>query len=204
MLITLRKLIIPSFLRRLKKSEKGTILIEFAFVFPVVLLLLLGGFETFRLLMANRKSSMTVTSVGNLISQNEILSSGAIQDIFDAVINIMKPLSLGTDGQIFVSYVTGSDGGNTIERQCKGTANSALASRIGAAGGPANLTVIPGNFTIAPSETVVISEIVYHYQPVFINLSTWLSQGMFAAHDVYQVAVQKPRFDAITFTDGCP
>jgi len=197
-------LVIPSFIRNLRKSEKGTILIEFAFVFPVVLLLLLGGFETFRLLMANRKSNMTVTSVGSLVSQNKTLTSGGIRDIFDAVGNIMKPLSLGSDGQIFVSYVTGSAGGNIIDIQCKGTSNSSLTSRIGTQGGQANLTGIPGNFTIAPAETVIISEIVYHYQPIFINLSNWLSLGMFAAHDVYQVAVQKPRYNTITFSDGCP
>jgi len=197
-------LVIPSFIRNLRKSEKGTILIEFAFVFPVVLLLLLGGFETFRLLMANRKSNMTVTSVGSLVSQNKTLTSGGIRDIFDAVGNIMKLLSLGSDGQIFVSYVTGSAGGNTIDIQCKGTSNSSLASRIGTQGGQADLTGIPGNFTIAPAETVIISEIVYHYQPIFINLSNWLSLGMFAAHDVYQVAVQKPRYNTITFSDGCP
>jgi len=197
-------LVIPSFIRNLRKSEKGTILIEFAFVFPVVLLLLLGGFETFRLLMANRKSNMTVTSVGSLVSQNKTLTSGGIRDIFDAVDNIMKPLSLGSDGQIFVSYVTGSAGGNTIDIQCKGTSNSSLASRIGSQGGQANLTGIPGNFTIAPAETVIISEIIYHYQPIFINLSNWLSLGMFAAHDIYQVAVQKPRYNTIIFSDGCP
>lgn len=196
--------IIPSFIQKLRKSEKGTILIEFAFVFPVVLLLLLGGFETFRLLMANRKSSMTVATVGSLVSQNKTLTSGAIQDIFNAVENIMKPLSLGTDGQIFVSYVTGSAGGNTINIQCKGTANSALASKIGVQGGQANLTVIPGNFTIAPAETVIISEVIYHYQPIFVNLTNWLAKGMFATHDIYQVAVQKPRFNSIIFSDGCP
>jgi len=197
-------LVIPYFIRNLRKSEKGTILIEFAFVFPVVLLLLLGGFETFRLLMANRKSNMTVTSVGSLVSQNKTLTSGGIRDIFDAVDNIMKPLSLGSDGQIFVSYVTGSASGNTIDIQCKGTSNSSLASRIGSQGGQANLTGIPGNFTIAPAETVIISEIIYHYQPIFINLSSWLSLGMFAAHDIYQVAVQKPRYNTIIFSDGCP
>ncbi|NOZ43167.1 MAG: hypothetical protein GXP02_08410 [Alphaproteobacteria bacterium] len=204
MLITGKKRLIPDFIRKLRKSQKGTILIEFAFVFPVVLLLLLGGFETFRLLMANRKSSMTVTSVSNLVSQNKTLTSGAIKNIFDAVDNIMKPLSLGTDGQIFVSYVTGTSGGNIIELQCKGTTNTTLTSKIGTAGGQANLAVIPGQFTLAPKETVVISEIIYHYQPVFIALGNLFSTGMFTTHDIYQVAVEKPRYKTITFTNGCP
>jgi len=204
MLINLRNYIIPRLLRRLQKSEKGTILIEFAFVFPVTLILLLGGFETFRLLMAHRKANMTVTSVSNLFSQNKALTTSAIQDIFDSVEHIMKPLALKTDGQVLISYITGTPTGNTINLQCRGTTNTSIASKIGAQGNEADLTRIPGAFTVADTETVVITELVYRYEPVIVNLSNWLNNGMFAAHDVYHVSVQKPRFTSITFNGGCP
>lgn len=205
MLINLRNRIIPPFIRKLGKSQKGTILIEFAFVFPVTLLLLMGGFETFRLLMAHRKTNMTVMSVGNLISQNKNLDSSAIQNIFDAIENIMKPLELNTDGQVFVSYITGTAGGdNIINLQCKVTQNGALASRIGIEGEPADLDLLPGNFTIDEFETVVISEVVYRYEPLFLNLSNWMNSSIFASQNVYHVSVQKPRFGDINFTDGCP
>lgn len=204
MLIEFRKMIIPSFIRQLRQSEKGTILIEFAFVFPVTIMLLLGGFETFRLLMAERKANMTVMSVGNLISQNKILNSVAVQNIFDAVDNIMKPLELGTNGQIFVSYVTGTAAGNNIDLQCTATANTELASKLGVQNQQADLTQIAGNFTVDQYETVVISEVVYRYEPVFVNLGDWFGASMFATHDVYHIAVQKPRYGEVTFTDGCP
>ncbi len=204
MLINLRKIIIPSFIRNLKKSTKGTILIEFAYIFPVVLILLLGGFETFRLLMAHRKTNTTVMAVGNLVSQNKQLDSAAVQNIFDAVENIMKPLQLSADGQIFMSYITGTAGGNTIDLQCKGTTNISHASKIGAEGEEADLSRIPGNFTIADTETVVISEVVYRYEPMVMNLSGLLHNTIFAAHDIYHVAVQKPRYATIDFENGCP
>jgi len=204
MLINLRKIIIPPFIRKLKKSTKGTILIEFAYIFPIVLLLLMGGFETFRLLLAHRKANTTVMSVGNLISQNEQLSSGAIRNIFDAVENIMKPLELGAQGQIFMSYVTGTAGGNTIALQCKGTANLSHASKIGDEGNEADLTRIPGNFTVVDTETVVISEVVYRYEPMLLNLSGLLHNTIFSAHDIYHVSVQKPRHTIIEFDSGCP
>ncbi len=204
MLIDFRKIIIPAFIRNLKKSERGTILIEFAYVFPITLILLLGGFETFRLLMAHRKTNMTVMSVGNLVSQNKELDSGEIQNIFDAVENIMKPLQLTTDGQIFISYVTGTAGGNVISLQCSGTVNASIASQIGTEGNTADLDSLPGSFTIAETETVVVSEVVYQYEPIIINLSNWLQNSMFATHNVYQVAVQKPRYETIDFSNGCP
>ena len=204
MLVKMRKKILPAFIRNLKKSDKGTILIEFAYLFPIVMLLSLGGFETFRLLMAHRKANMTVTSVGNLVSQNKALNSGAIQNIFDAVTNIMNPLELSTDGQIFISYVTGTSDGNTIELQCKGTNNSGLVSKIGTEENEADLTRLPGSFSISENETVVISEIIYRYEPIIIDLSYWLHNSMFDSHDVYHVAVQKPRFTTIAFNDGCP
>ncbi len=204
MLINFRKIIIPAFIRNLKKSEKGTILIEFAYVFPITLTLLLGGFETFRLLMAHRKTNMTVMSVGSLVTQNKELDSGEIQNIFDAVENIMKPLQLTTDGQIFISYVTGTAGGNVISLQCTGTVNAAIASQIGNQGDTADLASLPGNFSIAETETVVVSEVVYRYEPIIINLSSWMQNSMFATHNVYQVAVQKPRYETIDFSSGCP
>ncbi len=204
MLINLRKIIIPRFIRNLKKSTKGTILIEFAYIFPIALILLMGGFETFRLLMAHRKANTTVMSVGNLVSQNKKLDSAAVQNIFDAVENIMKPLELSEDGQIFMSYITGTAGGNNIDLQCKGTANASLASKIGAEGDEADLTSIPGNFTIADTETVVISEVVYRYEPMVMNLSGLLHNTIFASHDIYHVSVQKPRYATIEFSEGCP
>ncbi|MCF6195553.1 MAG: pilus assembly protein [Emcibacter sp.] len=204
MLIQIRRLIIPRFIQTLKKSEKGAIMIEFALTFPVVLLLLLGGFETFRLLMAHRKSNMTVTSISNLVSQNKNLSSSAIQNIFDAVENIMKPLKLDQNGQIFISYVTGTAGGNIINLQCTGTANTSLTSKLGAQGAEADLAVLPGDFSIAEFETVVISEVIYRYEPVFVQLSSWQQNNMFASHDIYQAAVQKPRYGTIVFDSGCP
>lgn len=205
MLIRLRNYIIPGFIRNLKKSEKGTILIEFAFVFPVTMMLFMGGFETFRLLMAYRKTNMTVMSVGNLISQNKNLDSDGIENIFTAVKNIMEPLDLGTDGQVFVSYVTGIAGGdNIINLQCKGTQNASQASKIGIQGDSADLGQLPGNFTIDEFETVVISEVVYRYEPIFLNLSTWMKSSIFASQDVYNASVQKPRFTEINFINGCP
>ncbi|MBL4893960.1 MAG: pilus assembly protein [Emcibacter sp.] len=204
MLIKFKKMMVPRFIHKLKKSTKGTILIEFAITFPVTLLLLLGGFETFRLLMAHRKSNMTVTSMSNLVSQNKNLSSAAIQDIFDAIDNIMKPLELDENGQLFISYVTGTAGGNVINLQCRGTNNISVASKIGAEGEEADLDRIPGNFSIAEYETVVISEVVYRYEPIFVHFSNTQQNNMFASHDVYQVAVQKPRYGSINFDGGCP
>ncbi|MBL4800666.1 MAG: pilus assembly protein [Emcibacter sp.] len=204
MLINIRKIIIPRFIRNLKKSHKGTIIIEFALTFPIMLLLLLGGFETFRLLMAHRKSNMTVTSVSNLVSQNKTLSSGAIQNIFNAVENIMQPLELDENGQIFITYVTGTSGGNVIGLQCKGTSNASIASKIGIEGDEANLDSLPGNFSIAESETVVISEVIYHYEPIFVHFGTSQNNNIFTGHDIYQVAVQKPRYGSITFSSSTP
>ena len=199
-----RKILISRKINSLKKSEKGTVLIEFAFVFPVTLMLLLGGFETFRLMMAHRKANTTVMSVGSLFSQNKTMNKAAISDIFDAIDHVMKPLELKNDGQVLVSYVTGTTSTNNIDLQCKSNGTNPIASKIGLQDQAADLTRIPGNFTLKNGETVVIAEVVYRYEPVFVNLSSWLNTGMFAAHDVYHVSVQKPRYTTITFTGGCP
>jgi len=203
MLIKIRKIIKPAFLRKFMRNEKGTILIEFAFTFPIILLAMMAGFEVFRLLMMERKTNLTVNAMTNLISQNQFLADTGIQNAFDAVDHIMKPFAL-TNGQVIISYVTGGAGASTINVQCNGTSNAAYTSKIGTTGQNAQLGSIPGDFSLNDGETVVISEVYMDYSPLFFSLGGVLQSTLFAPREIYHISVQKPRFGDIIFTNGCP
>jgi|GEM_PF-1266040 len=189
---------------KLTRHNQGSIMIEFAVVMPIIMLLLFGGFEIFRAMMVERKSNQTVSTMTNLVSQRQTLTSEGITDVFNAIEAVMNPFELGEDGQVIISYVTGGAANATVNVQCSATGNADLGSKVGSEGGTADLGIVPGNFSLADGETVVISEIYFRYEPIFTRIGSLYGGRSYDARDVYHLAIQKPRNGQITFPDGCP
>lgn len=204
MLINLRNCLVPARLRELRQNQQGTILIEFAFTFPVILMTLMLGVEVFQFMMVQRKSSQTVNSVNNLISQNQQVDSTDITDIFNAVDHIMEPFGLIGNGQVIISQVSGTIGDPVIVDQCRISGSVSLISKIGSVGDSTTLSAVPGTFTLEDGEYAIVTEVYYQYEPLFVNLRSDLGGGIFTAQNIYHVAVQEPRFGRVVFTNGCP
>jgi hypothetical protein len=193
-----------SFLKKLRDDERATLFIEFAYTFPIFLLLIMGGYEVFRLLLLERKINLTASSVANLIAQNQVLPKEGISNIFDAVDNILTPFELKDNGQVFVSYVHARRSKNSIELQCKALNGGGYKSKLGSQKGKAQLDVLPGNFTLTDGENVVITEVYLKYEPFFYDFSNILETSMLSARDLYTISAQSPRFGEVIFTTGCP
>lgn len=204
MLIKIYNCLIPRRLRALRRDQRGTILIEFAFTFPVIVMTLMLGFEVFQFMMVQRKTSQMVNSVNNLVSQNQQVANTDITDIFDAVDHIMSPFELGGNGQIIISQIAGTAGNPVVTTQCKYSSSDTLISKVGIEGANANLNTLPGTFTLADGEYSIVTEVYYHYTPNFLNLSADMGGGIFTEHNVYHVAAQEPRFGQVVFSNGCP
>ncbi|MEM8877319.1 MAG: TadE/TadG family type IV pilus assembly protein [Pseudomonadota bacterium] len=76
---------------RIGKDEKGVAIVEFALIFPLLLLALLGSVDVTRAMMADRKLSAMASSVGDLVAREEAMQSGTMDQIFDAVAPLMTP-----------------------------------------------------------------------------------------------------------------
>lgn len=67
--------------------------VEFALVFPLMLLLLFGGFETSQLLQVNRKMTNVAATASDLVAQATVITNADRDDIFNAAAAIVTPFS---------------------------------------------------------------------------------------------------------------
>ena len=67
--------------------------VEFALVLPILLSMLLGGFELSRLQAVSRKVTLTTRAVADLTTQNAILSTSDLNVILGASSQIFSPFS---------------------------------------------------------------------------------------------------------------
>src|SRR5688572_12199773 len=65
--------------RRFRRSEQGVTLIEFALIFPIMLLLFIGLVEFGEAFSVNRKISNAASTVSDLISQERSVTNAELQ-----------------------------------------------------------------------------------------------------------------------------
>lgn len=79
--------------RPLAHDERGTALIEFAFVLPFLVLLFIGGFQLMDAISAYRKVGGTVRALADLTTQNTTMSDTQADEILNASRQVMAPYS---------------------------------------------------------------------------------------------------------------
>lgn len=143
------------------RREDGTIVIEAAFSLPLLLLLLLGGFETSQYVLANQKLSRIATTMSDTIAQSsQALSERQMHDLLNSVNFMASPFDMTSSGRVIITAVTGSTGSNQVMwRRCAG--GLAQTSRLGA---PAAL---PGSVLLPNGTTAVVTEAFIDYRPMF-------------------------------------
>ncbi|MCC7251307.1 pilus assembly protein [Hyphomicrobium sp.] len=65
--------------------------VEFAFIVPILLLMMIGTFEITRAISIDRKFSIVTTMVADLVAREEKLTKDDITAIYDVVENAMAP-----------------------------------------------------------------------------------------------------------------
>lgn len=173
-------------------AQKGIAAVEFALVLPVFMALLIGGTETTFLLMQSERVDRIAYSVTDIITQSETLTKTDLDTTFLAAAQLMQPFDFNANGVVIVSSVYKPSGGTaTIKWQYAGGGALARASKIGYVGQTPSL---PDNMSLNDNDNVIVSEVYYAYKPLFVNA------GYLAAHDLYHVAVYKPRLSPLIST----
>ncbi|MGB0695159.1 MAG: TadE/TadG family type IV pilus assembly protein [Rhodospirillaceae bacterium] len=148
---------------RLSREEKGLAAVEMAFVIPVLVFLLLGGIEMGRLILINQKADRAAATLADLISQSEAVSETSIQDIFEAATWVLEPYPADPNAAMILTSVIGNGGARIAWQRARNT--SPGESRVGQSGGAASL---PPGFVVRDGENVVIAELFYDYEPLFL------------------------------------
>ena len=181
--------------RSLRRDTGGGVMIEFAFVAPVLLIAGLGSLELANLTLAYmRVSDIAIKVADNSARVRVSIDESDINEIFTGAKEMGKPINFAANGRIILSSVEPLVGGTPPKvtnqylrwQRCTGAypVNSTHGSEgDGATGtGQAAGYGVPGGGKIQASmnSAVMLAEVVYKYQPL-------ISDGWFGPIVIRQV-----------------
>lgn len=98
---------------RFKQEVAGVAAIEFAIIAPIMILLFFATIEVSTALAVNRKLSRVSSTLGDLITQSQILSEDDIDDIMKAASLVMIPYK--HDLSIVITQISIKNGKATVD-----------------------------------------------------------------------------------------
>ena len=175
-------------LRRLADDRRGIVMVEFAFMLPVVSTLVLGGVEFARYAMITQKMDRVSGFVGDLVARAKSLEAADFDDYFAAAEQLAAPYDLMSGGNIIVSSVTGEAGGPQVLWQQVGPGSISAPSAVGLPGAAA---VLPSGFVLDEDENIVITEVYFDFVPMFVP-AAFVNAGLLRFRSVF-----RPRTTAV-------
>lgn len=173
---------------RWRRDTRGLSAVETAIALPIAVALTLNGVEITRYLLLHQKAERASMTVADLVSQGEALTVNDLTNIFRAGAFITEPFDFNTDGAMIVSSVVGAAGGPQVEWQ-RAYGEPPQSSGFGSQGGQATL---PTGFVVNESESVIMAEIFFQYQPIVAGNS--ILGGVIGSRTVYNYAIFRPRY----------
>lgn len=171
-------------------DRRGIAAVEFAMLAPVLVIAFIGTFELAEAITVNRKVAHATSTVGDLITQSETLSSTDVENIFDATEAVMSPYPTSSL-KIVIATVEADENGNPKVIDSKARNTSSWPT------GAAPPVTIPDGIDYT-SQQVVIAKSEYAYTAIFGSLAKEIiGQDSFTLSDTFFL---RPRnSDEITF-----
>lgn len=179
---------LKNIIRCFRRDERGISAIEIAVAVPVAVALTMNGVELSRYVLLHQKTERASMTVADLVSQGEVLTIADINNIFTAGALITEPFDFSANGAMIVSSVVGQSSNAIVDWQ-RVYGQDPGTSSVGSAGGVASL---PAGFTVGESESVIMAEIHYDYEPMFPGNP--ILGGMIGNDTVYNYAIFRPRY----------
>jgi Flp pilus assembly protein TadG len=145
------------------RGERGSTTIEFALILPLLVALCFGIVEITNLLDQDRKVSLAVQTITDMVSRMQTICPSDLSDLADAVDLEMRPYDSSYTATIaYVAFdATGkvdlSEGSNSFQFPVAG--NYTIPS--------ANLQTIAAGLGIG-NDGVIIGEVISNYSPILI------------------------------------
>jgi Flp pilus assembly protein TadG len=173
-------------LRSFKRDREGASAVEFAILAPLLITLYFGCVEITDGIAADRKVTLTAGALANLTSQSQTITVDGMTNILNASAAIIKPYSVGNLAATITCLYIDADG--TAKVKWSATLN-------GTARTAGSTVTLPSADLVAPSSSLVWSEVSYSYTPVVgytITGTLPLSDQMFMSP-----RTQAPVYDSI-------
>lgn len=176
--------------RGLIEDRRGGVMIEFAFIMPVLIFVMLAGVDLVRFAMLQQKLNRAATTMADLVSQYQTMSENQLSQLFLAVENVITPFPLGASGQVIVSSISRATDPDPVlvDWQRFGPGTATATSKFGAQGGNATL---PAGFTVNGGESVIVSELFYDFKPLMFSF-------ILPPRRVEHRAMFRPRFGTLS------
>ncbi len=137
----------------LMRDRRGVSAVEFAMLAPVMVAFYFGLSEFCQGFMAQKRVGHVASVVADLISQDEIVNTAEINDIFSVGATIMKPFAATTLTQRVSSITVNAQGVARVDW----SRGSGMTARV------TNSTVTLPTGLIVAGESVIMSEVQYDY-----------------------------------------
>ncbi len=166
-------------------QSRGSVLLETAFIIPILLLLVMGGIEVSRFILMDQKLARVASNAADLTARTVDPTVADIQQVFSAVEYIAEPFELDDDDIVIISSVSRPVGTTStqVDWQETGGGGGSEESRIGATGETADL---PAVLNLREGQALIVGEAFYEYEPFFFR-------GFIEPKTVYHVAFYRPR-----------
>lgn len=191
-------------LRRFVTAKTGAVAIEFAYLAPVLMLMIGGTIEASRAISMNRKFSLVTSMMADMVAREEDVSTAELDQMMNVIAHVMAPYS-ASDLRLAVIPVEPDPDDNTKARvyATPYTHNGKSAPGLCAA------YDLPSGVLAAGTPLVVI-EAEYDFKPLFAGIAGFAKQDsdIISADTWSDRAVNSPRggtirYDGVGPNDQC-
>jgi Flp pilus assembly protein TadG len=160
------------FLKSLRQSIRqnvaGVAAIEFAIILPVLMLLVYGGYEGWRMVLAGQRIDHVAYSVSDLSSRLVAnTTEGDLTNMLSGGLFIAKPFDIQTDGRVVLSAINTDAGRQILWQRCMGAGS--VVSALGVEGGNANISAVD-RMPVATDDILFVTEVSLLYRPPLVGL----------------------------------
>jgi Flp pilus assembly protein TadG len=182
------------FMRSLRRDVAGVAAVEFAYLVPVLLLMLIGTVEVSRAVSMDRRFGLATSMVADLVAREKTMSADDLNAIYNIIDHIMSPYDASTL-KVSVIPVKASPTDVTNTRVYPATTNRPSHNGGSQPAKCSKYTLNTG--LVGKGASVIVVETSYQYVPLFLNYvlgsSTWTDK-----------AILSPRNSCVDFDgDNC-
>lgn len=156
-------------LRRLLGEEKGVAALEFAIIAPLLMVLFLGAVEFSQALTMDRRVTLTASSLADLVTQADQVSTADLDDIMLLGDQLMQTSMVANydPAKLIVKMAqvtTDANGNTTVDWSYDKSGGTPYASGSSYPGLPASLA--------QPNMSIVATEVSYDFEPIIGHFLT--------------------------------
>lgn len=190
----LKTMVTRAFARRFAavvRDRRGIVLPETAILMPVLITMMLAGYDVARFALLQQKLNRVVMTTSDMVSQGETISIPEVNIVFAATSTMVQPFAAGASQLVIVSSVSavGAAPPKLDWQRTGGGTLTGVTSKIGTVVG-ANVT-LPAGFLVRDGENAIIAEIFYNFTPTFMPV-------LVPPNVLYHRAIFRPRVGSLS------